>query len=83
MGALLMSKYWQSKKAPKQGDFRVERKKLLLSPFTLQRPKELQAVEGRCVTSAAAVTDCNPDEEMLSEASFLSHYTASGRKPGC
>lgn len=71
-------------KSPKQGDFRVERKKLLPSPFTLQQPKELQAVEGRCVTSAAAVTDCNPeDEEMLSDASFLSHYTASGRKPSC
>lgn len=71
-------------KIPKRGDFRVERKKLLPCPFTLQRPTELQAVAGRCVTSAAAVTDCNPeDEEMLSEASFLSHYTVSGRKPSC
>jgi len=71
-------------KSLKQGDFRAERKKLLPSLFSLQRPKELQAVEGRCVTSAAAVTDCNPeDEEMLSDASFLSHYTAWGRKPSC
>lgn len=50
----------------------MERKKCLPSPFSLRQPRELQAVEGRCVTPAAAVTDCNPeDEEMVSEASFL------------
>lgn len=40
-------------KTLKQGDFRVNRKKHLPSLFSLQRAGELQAVEGRCVTSAA------------------------------
>lgn len=71
-------------KSPKQGNFRVERKKLLLSLFTFQRPRVASGGRQVCVTFAAAVTDCNPeDEEMLSEASFLSHYIASGRKSSC
>lgn len=71
-------------KSLKRGDFRLERKKHWHSPCSLQRPREPQVAEGRCVTSAAA-TGCNldDDEEMLSDASFLSHYSASGRKPSC